>query len=113
MKGKFLLFSLLLIFIGCNSDDEIFRLLNISNKNDLILGAYKASKSKNRKFVTLLLKNADDRRMSTNIRFKGFTVYQEKMFALEQIFQKSPPAPISWSTDSVVIKFYLDLASHE
>jgi hypothetical protein len=102
-----------LIFImltSCNSDKEITRLLNSEEKEEIILGAHKAGESGDKQFVPLLLKNADDRRASINIKFKGFTVYQEKMIALRKIFKQDPPTKITDKPDSLVINFYTELS---
>jgi len=43
------------------------------------------------------------------LSFKGFTVYQEKMFALKRICKREPPVPITYLPDSAVILFYSKL----
>jgi hypothetical protein len=70
---------LLLLATSCNSDEKIEKLLRSSEKEDIIEGTYKAGETENRKFVPLLLENANDPRRSTNLKFKGITVYQSKM----------------------------------
>ena len=94
---------------SCNKDERIIKLLNSKDKEALILGAYEAGETKKKKFVPLLLKNANDPRSTTNIRFKGFTVYQEKMIALKKIFKTEPPVKITDIPDSIVIIFYTEL----
>jgi hypothetical protein len=60
----------LFIFNSCgNNDNKIIRLLNSEHKDDVISGAYMAGESSNKQFVPLLLKNANDVRTSTNLRF--------------------------------------------
>ena len=100
---------LFLFSFGCNNDGKIETLLSSKEKNDLILGALKAGKTKKKKFCNLLIQNADDPRRSTNLRHKGLTVYQAKMEALQKIFGKEPPIKISSMPDSVVIKFYTEM----
>lgn len=114
MNSHINLIFILIFFVStsCNSDAKIIQLLNSKTKEDVILGAYKAGKSGNKKFIPLLLKNADDSRRSTNIRFIGITVYQAKMEALKDILKKDPPIEISYKTDSLVIKFYIVLSKH-
>ncbi|WP_343673619.1 hypothetical protein [Chitinophaga sp.] len=107
---KFFYALIFILFTSCNSDKEIIRLLNSEEKEDIILGAYKAGKTGDKQFVPLLLKNAADRRASINIKFKGFTVYQEKMLALQKIFKQAPPAKITDKPDSLVINFYTELS---
>lgn len=91
--------------------DEIFKLLNSDQPRDLIFGAFDAGESKDTVFLPLLLKNADDPRMCTHIRFKGFSVYQEKMGAIKKILNVTPPTEITHKPDSTVIKFYMHAVS--
>ena len=94
---------------SCNTDKEIIELLKSKNKDEIILGAKKAGASGKLEFVPYLLDNAVDWRMSTNISFKGVTVYQAKMKALQKIFKEFPPTEITYKPDSSVIKFYISL----
>lgn len=112
---EWLIVPILLIFTACMAQpsDKIEQLLQSKSKEDLIEGALLAGKSKNIKYVPLLLRNADDYRTSISYRFLGFSVYQQKMFALEAIFGKEAPVPITAKPDSVVIKFYTKLASQK
>jgi hypothetical protein len=98
-----------LIFFSCNNNKKIIELLNSNEKEDVILGAYKAGETGDKQFVPLLLKNIDDPRRSTNLKFKGITVYQAKMEALEDIFKKKAPAKITYKVDSTIINFYTRL----
>lgn len=97
---------------ACSEEDQIKKLL-ISNKvSDRIQGTYKAGLTGNEKYVPFLLKDMADPGASTLLRFKGFTVYTQKMYALERILKVKPPKPyggISREPDSVNIKFYQDL----
>jgi hypothetical protein len=95
------------IIISCNNDKEIFELLQSNDKDDMILGSYKAGETGNKRFIPLLLNNADDSRRSTNLRFIGISVYQSKMIALRKILKKDPPNEITRRVDSMVIKFYI------
>lgn len=100
----------MLLDISCSHDREIIRLLESNNSNNVILGAFKAGETGDEKFVPLLLNNCSDIRGSTNIHFKGFTVYQEKMIALRKIYKKDPPNKITYRPDSAIIKYYLELS---
>lgn len=100
---------LLLLILSCNKNEKIYSLLSSHDKNDLISGAYKAGESGKKEFIPLLLKNADDFRTTTNLKFKGITVYQQKMIALKNIFKVEPPNRITSLPDSSIIKFYIDL----
>lgn len=106
------LFSILSLIsvASCNNDEKIIKLLNSKDKEDVISGAYKAGESGDKEFVPLLLKNSDDPRRSTNLQYKGITVYQAKMIALRKIFKQDPPEEITYETDSLIIKFYTELS---
>jgi hypothetical protein len=100
-------------FVSCSSnykDDEIRRLLKSNNTEDLIIGAFKAGESGKTEFIPLLLLNDNNPGICTNIQFKGFSVYQEKMVALKKILKVDPPVKITHDPDSVVIRFYSALA---
>ena len=59
--------------------------------------------------MPLLLHDDGNPAGTTVLKFKGFTIYQEKMFALERILHIKPPhkvIPVSSDPDSVNIKFY-------
>ena len=107
--GKNMVILAILFLLSCNHTDDIVTLLNSEETNDVILGAFKAGKSGNIKYIPLLIENADDRRMSTDIKFKGVTVYQSKMIALKKIYKKEPPAKITYKVDSSVIIFFKNL----
>jgi hypothetical protein len=103
----------LLFFNGCDRDKKITDLLSSNETEDVILGAYKAGESGDKKFVSLLLRDANDQGTSTNTKFKGITVYQAKMIALKKIFKEEPPVKITYKNDSTVIRFYRKLANLE
>ena len=96
---------------SCNDKDRICNLLKSSDKNDVIKGAYLAGESGDSAFVPLLLKDSWDARMSTDVKFKGFTVYEEKMLALKKIYKKEPLLDITYLPDSAIIVFYIKLSN--
>lgn len=113
-KYRILIISLIfLLTLSCNKDQKIERLLNSEDKQDLIEGAFEAGKSGNKKFIPLLLKNANDPRITHNLHFKGMSVYQSKMNALKKILKQQPTADITSEPDSTVIKFYIKVASSD
>src|SRR5688572_17052883 len=91
---------IIIFCLSCDRKQHIRELLTSNDKEEIILGAYKAGETGDFSFITLLIKDASDPRMSTNIRFKGFSVYQSKMIALRKIFKKAPPIPITYRPDS-------------
>jgi len=108
MKKAIFIISLALVFCylgSCHRKNEIFSLLNSHEKEDLIKGSYEAGESGNEEFVPLLLKNANDIRVSTNLKFKGYNVYQEKMMALSKIYKRKPPVPITSKPTQLLLNF--------
>jgi hypothetical protein len=111
-RFSFILFLLVFLIVSCDRDKEIRQLLNSKNPNDIIEGANKAGQTHEKKYVPLLLNNAADPRVATDLHFKGFSVYTEKMYALQDILHVKPPhhfGHILEEPDSVNIKFYNDL----
>jgi hypothetical protein len=108
MKNAAMIF-LLLVLMSCNQDKEIQQLLHSEKPTEIMEGAYKAGTSGDKKYVPLLLKNANNPSASTALHWKGFTVYTEVMFALERIYKVRPPHSydgVLVLPDSVNIKFY-------
>lgn len=109
---RFILFSLLIICSSCNgkSEKEIKRLLNSDKLGEIIEGAFEAGESGDKEYVPLLLHNAGNPSVTSSLHFKGFSEYQEKMYALKKILDVDPPHPVIGGhsePDSVNIKFYM------
>jgi len=107
------LVALTMLNFSCShsySDYQIMQMLKSSDTETLILGAFEAGESGKTKFVPLLLLNADNPGGCSNIRFKGFSVYQEKMIALKKLLRIEPPTPITRYPDSSIIRFYSNYA---
>lgn len=96
-----------LVFLSCNEEVEICKLLNSKDKDEIIRGAFEAGNTGDKKYIPLLLKNANDCRRSTNLKFKGYSVYQAKMTAIKKISKKESPVTIGRMPDSLVIKYYM------
>jgi len=114
MKKHLTLFALIPLISCCqkNPDKEIRHFLNSSRPTEIIIGALEAGDTGDKQYVPLLLNDLDDPSVSTSLKYKGFSVYTEKMYALEQILKSKPPHPyggILRKPDSTNIKFYNDL----
>lgn len=110
MKRFCLAFLTVIFFAGtsCNQETEIRRKLNSKDVAEVMEGAREASDSGDKKYVPLLLHDLANPSAGTSLKYKGFTVYTEKMFALEQILHVKPPKPyggILTLPDSLNIKF--------
>jgi hypothetical protein len=64
-------------------------------------------KSNDVSYVPLLLKNSGNPYGTSEFGFKGVTVYEEDMYALQRILRVKAPNPVSDSVDSVNIKFFI------
>lgn len=112
MKRISTLMILMLSTVACKqSDSEIKTLLQSKDFADRIEGAYKAGEVGKVEFIPYLLANADDPVTSSDLRFLGVSVYQEKMIALKKILKKECPVKITRDPDSAVIRFYTEAAS--
>ena len=115
-KKNLIIFCLFLFACENKYDTNAIKMLINSkndNPNEILYGAFLAGESGKKEFIPLLLTNANDIRMGSDIRFKGFTVYQEKMIALEKILKIKPPVKITIEPDSTIIKFYLGLTKNK
>jgi hypothetical protein len=108
MKNKFIMIAIL-VFFSCNEEVEICKLLNSKDKEEIIRGAFEAGNTGDKKYIPLLLGNANDCRRSTNLKFKGYSVYQAKMIAIKKISKMESPVTIGRMPDSLVIKYYMSL----
>jgi hypothetical protein len=112
MKRFNKLFILIILIAACKqSDNDIKALLQSKNVEDRIEGAYKAGESGKGVFIPYLLTDIGDPGRSTSLKFKGFSVYQEKVIALGKILKMTPPVKITRDPDSTIIRFYTKAAS--
>jgi len=112
MKKINKLLVVIILLAACKpGDNDIKTLLQSKTIDDRIEGAYKAGESGKTDFIPYLLKNADDPNRSTQLQFKGYSVYQEKMIALTKILKIESPVKITRDPDSTVIRFFTEAAS--
>jgi len=107
---KYISILIVLCFLSCNEDKEIVDLLSSHNTTDIIKGAKMAADTQHTKYVPLLLDNSFNASISTNLFFKGISVYEGKMNALRRLLKSSPPKEITFEPDSTIIKYYTKLA---
>src|SRR4051812_35379615 len=104
------IFLILLILISCNQDERIINLLKSNDTTDVIIGANEAGRTGNVKYVYLLLNDPYNAQTSTNVRYKGISIYQAKMWALQSILKANPPENITNEPNPTIIKFYTIIA---
>jgi hypothetical protein len=112
---KTALLIIVTLFIACNKDNEIRRLLNGPRSVDRIEGCYEAAETSDIRYLPLLLKNANIPLITSNIRFKGISVYQADMYSLSKLLGVSPPHPITRVVDTTNVDFFIkywDKKSH-
>ncbi len=108
-KIKICLFILSLFFISCDKEEEITQSLKSTDIDKIICGARMAGETGDAKYVPILLQDDGNPSIGTDIHFKGFSIYNEKMYALKKILKIAPPHKIiQLSVDSANIKFYDD-----
>jgi len=114
MKSILKLTLLILFFLtgSCSKDKEIKRLLTSSKPYENVEGAYQAMQSDDLNYVPLILKNSGRPGATTALQFKGVTVYEESMYALQHLLHVKPPNLITDSVDSVNVKFYINYWKH-
>ena len=105
-KSAFILICVL--FVACNKDKEIKGLLNGPTSVDRIQGCYEAMETDDLSYVPLLLKDSGIPLITTNIRFKGTSVYQADMYSLSRLLKVRPPHSVERKVDSVNVKFFLN-----
>ena len=106
----FILFSLFSCNHTISDGDLIEKLKTEKGTTQVILNSIEAGNRKKLIFVKYLLKDSYDYNISTNIKCYNQSIYGSKMKALEKIFGKSPNVKITQSPDSLVIKFYTEIA---
>ncbi len=111
-KATFYFLVLTLSLIACTSDEDIIRLMKSQNSEDVYEGIMLSARTKDKKFVPLLLENPEDIRIS-NLSGRGQNLYQGKMDALAKIFDVNPPKQISYAPDTAIINFYRRLYEQE
>ena len=106
---KYILIGILIACISCERKldrVDIIKMLNSNNKDSIILGCRYVSQQKDTTYYAHLLKNPYDPRISHMLKFKGESVYQSKMKALEEITGLKAPKKITHEIDSSIVLFY-------
>lgn len=105
----FLFFSI--ISCGKHIDDAtLSKMLEGDDKQQIIAATRYVLDHKKVEMVRNLLENGLDPRITHDLRYKGMTIYQIKMNAIERLLKVDPPRKIDSEPDTVIFKFYLQLA---
>lgn len=109
---RIMLIITLIILCNCshkNDRAKIVALLNSTYIGDNIEAYYLIGENRDTSFLNELLKDPYNPRVTNILRFKGISIYQAKMGALEKITGVSPPKRITYEPDSSVVKFYMNV----
>ncbi|HMJ46138.1 MAG TPA: hypothetical protein VK498_02350 [Ferruginibacter sp.] len=107
MRNKFIVLSLLISFLNSSCSDYK-KNLKSKDINEIMKACYKLGEARDTSAVKLLLTEIIDWRMSTNMRFKGMTVYQCKVGALSKI--SGIEVFYDYKPDTAVSNVYLNWA---
>ncbi|GGH33027.1 hypothetical protein FAZ19_23560 [Sphingobacterium alkalisoli] len=110
-----ILFLFVSIFsCGRHLDDAtLSKMLEGEDKQQIIEATRYVVDHKKVELVGALLKNGLDPRITHDLRYKGMTIYQIKMHAVQKLMEVPPPKKIDSEPDSVVFNFYLRLARNK
>lgn len=106
MRYFFCLLIIAIIFLSCDNNKEIEHLLNSENATQIIKGCSKIDNENDTIFISLILNNPYDIRISHDYRFKGLTVHKAKIRAMERISGLKPPNQVTFSADTANVEFY-------
>ncbi|APD08049.1 hypothetical protein UJ101_02551 [Flavobacteriaceae bacterium UJ101] len=81
-----------------------------NNQDSLIKAFYTIGEENLTEYIPLLLTETHDERISHNALFKGISVYQSKMLALEKISNLKSPCKLTYQYDSIIVNFYTNWA---
>ncbi|MNL65279.1 hypothetical protein D3C87_1895900 [compost metagenome] len=68
---------------------------------------YLIGENRDTSFISELVKDPYNPRVTYHLEFKGMSIYQSKMGALRKITGVPPPKKITREPDSSVVKFYM------
>lgn len=109
---RYVLFYFVL-FCSCTSSsrqEKVRSLLESDDQTEVIEGCNELKTVKDTMFVSAILLDPYDQRISHNLKFKGISVYQAKMNALRRISNLNPPNKVNYLLDSTNVLFYLNWA---
>jgi hypothetical protein len=93
-----------------NSNQNVTNLISSNEPGKLVEAFYLVGENKMIDYVPIIFEKIDDPRISHNAKFKGISVYQSKIIALEKISGIESPRNVTYKPDTVIIKFYRNWA---
>ncbi len=112
LKNNNRMLLLVLFLISCNGMQEkrerIISMLRSKNKDTIVNAIRLVRDNNDTSMIKYLLEDLNDPRVTHKLPFKGKSIYQIKVEALEALTGVSPDIAITYRPDSNIIKFYLD-----
>lgn len=101
-----LAFALFVLCSSCNLNQEVIADLRSDEPNRIIKACAKLEDADDAEFVPILLEQPCDPRVTHLLKYKGMSVYQQKMAALKRISGIAPPHKLTYRVDSSIVDFY-------
>lgn len=110
---KYKLFMGFLILISCGrviDEKRLIEMFNSKDKMQLVTAINYVSDHHEVHMVKYLLSDALDPRIVHDLRYKGMSIYQLKMGAMEKLTGVKSLKKITYMPDSAVFRFYLEIS---
>lgn len=110
---KYKLFIGIFILISCSRGIEertLIEMFNSKDKKQLLTAIEYVSDHHQVHMVKYLLSDALDPRIVHDVRYKGMSIYQIKMGAMQKLTGVKSLKKITYRPDSAVFRFYLELS---
>jgi len=111
---KYLSITLIIFafIFSCKNNEKLAPYLESSNSDSLIIG-YNNVKYGDTQFIKKIFDSAYDGRETFILDYKGQTVYQAKMNAIQRISGIKPPKKITYKPDTTIVEFYRNWAKEK
>ncbi|MGD9992553.1 MAG: hypothetical protein AB7S69_04570 [Salinivirgaceae bacterium] len=110
MKKLLKLYVILLLIGGCfpKENRDISDLIKSSRLEDKMRAYYLIGETKDTNYISFLIEDLGNPKISNHLNFKGMSVYQCKINALRKFSNFDPPNEVTYKPDSVNIDFYVN-----
>ena len=110
---KYILFIGIFVLISCSrviEEKNLITMFNSKDKEQLLTAIDYVSEHHQVHMVKYLLSDALDPRIVHDMRYKGMSIYQIKMGAMQKLTGVKSLKKITYRPDSSVFKFYLEIS---
>ncbi|WP_316817154.1 hypothetical protein [Pedobacter nyackensis] len=101
------------ILVSCTrviEEKKLVEMFNSKDKRQLLTAIDYVSDHHQVHMVKCLLSDALDPRIVHDVRYKGMSIYQIKMGAMQKLTGVKPVKKITYRPDSSVVDFYLEIS---